>query len=183
MMIRRFLQIRTGVVLVGASLVVAGSLAACGSDVSETTTAAGSGGSTSIGVGGTSGVGGAPGTGGSTSTVADTVASSTTGSGSDVCVPGQMDGMCLTCIKEKCCTELEACEADTTCKCFRECKATPDGMGMAGTQACIMKCGDPGQLNQAIRQCRNMECSMNCMGGGMTGGGGMAGSGGSGGGN
>ncbi|MFP6685695.1 MAG: hypothetical protein VB934_13325, partial [Polyangiaceae bacterium] len=183
MMIRTFLQVRTGVVLVGASLIVAGSLAACGSDVSETTTAVGSGGSTATGVGG---AGGAPGTGGSTSTVADTVASSTTGPpGSDVCTPGQMDGMCVTCIKEKCCTELEACDADTTCKCFRECKIAPGGMGMAGTEACITMCGDPGELNQAIRLCRNEQCSMNCMGGGMTGGGmtgggGMAGSGGSG---
>jgi hypothetical protein len=70
-------------------------------------------------------------------------------------------------MKAECCDELLACEADTACTCFRQCKNSPDGMGMDGTQFCLMKCGNQGATLGALRDCRSKECGMDCMGGGM----------------
>ena len=167
----------SGIVFVAAALSAAAVFAACGSDVEtvdEATTGATNGATTGAMSTSTSGAGGAM----STTTGASMATTTSGGGGSDVCAPAPMDGNCAKCLKSDCCDELEACEADMACKCFRDCKATPEGKGMQGTTTCNMKCGDSSALMMAIRQCRTQKCMSECMQGGPGQGGGMMGGGG-----
>ncbi len=56
---------------------------------------------------------------------------STTGGVAGACDPEVDDDVCGTCVKESCCPELEACNVDADCTCFRDCAAITPGIQAA----------------------------------------------------
>ncbi|MEM7157420.1 MAG: hypothetical protein AAF799_31530 [Myxococcota bacterium] len=56
------------------------------------------------------------------------------------CDPEASDDECATCVKESCCPQLEACDADESgeCQCFQACVETMPGV--AGVEACTTEC-------------------------------------------
>jgi len=139
---------------------------ACDSEVTEAPSGSGAGAAGQGGSGATDSTGGTTSDGGDGGDGA-TQSTGVGGTTSDVCAPNDEDGNCRACLKEECCDELEACDADSSCQCITECLPTAPGMGpMAKYQYCVDECGDPGRLWGAIRECRNTDCSDVCMGGG-----------------
>lgn len=60
-----------------------------------------------------------------------------TETGGSVCDPARGDDECSLCMKERCCPEVVACEANPDCVCLIACI---DEMGIGAQQACLVAC-------------------------------------------
>ena len=97
----------------------------------------------------TSGAGGSP-TGATTSTVA----SGAGGADADVCTPEMDDSPCIDCLKQQCCSEIEACVQDGACACWADCLQDGDF-----TDCGI--CGVPNDLLDQLLICAE-GCQLEC---------------------
>ena len=85
--------------------------------------------------------------------------------GGMVCEPEGDDTTCVTCTKENCCPELEACAADTACACTLECLSTEKNPE-AAIAMCAMECDTDvisvSGLLLPIQMCRGANCMEDC---------------------
>ena len=76
-----------------------------------------------------------------------------------VCAPADTDTLCEACVKDSCCAQVEACDANLACTCLVEC------LGDGGTQQqCNQACGVMG-INQPFNQltiCSGTNCGVEC---------------------
>lgn len=92
--------------------------------------------------------------------------SSSSGGGAGACDPVADEPGCLTCIKNSCCDELEACLADADCACIHECVEA--GFPKVNPQQCAGGCpganlGDPTSPEAQFDACAAQMCFMNGM--------------------
>lgn len=92
-------------------------------------------------------------TGDTMTTTGDTT---TTTTGGGVCEPSGDDDACVSCTKESCCDEFEACVGDDGCVCWLECLAE------GGDQAqCFGSCGQNAAFF-TLGGCVQGSCGMDC---------------------
>jgi hypothetical protein len=93
-------------------------------------------------------------TGDTTTTTGDTTTTTTTGGGA--CEPSGDDDACVSCTKESCCDEFEACTEDEGCVCWLQCLAE------GGDQAqCFGTCGQNAAFF-TLGACVQGSCGMDC---------------------
>jgi hypothetical protein len=164
-------------------------LARCSSDDGGATGSAGHGGMSSSGTGNTGGspsgaTGGAsPTTGGAgamgTTTGGAGAMGTTTGGaggaagmggalpdgGSSPCTPVMGDDQCTRCLKERCCDEINACEADAPCAKLRHCLlACSGGIDESCINTCYLKYPDENGKYKPVNDCRfsSNKCLTSC---------------------
>jgi hypothetical protein len=79
-----------------------------------------------------------------------------------ICDPIADEDVCVACAKDKCCSELEACEADNTCSCVIDCIGDPD---TTDYEACLPQCGVgliPTGPTLNVILCANNSCGTEC---------------------
>lgn len=85
---------------------------------------------------------------GDTSDTSDASDTSDT-TGGDVCEPALDDSACTMCLKDSCCVEYEACQADATCQCMLDCL-------LAGQAECV--CAEPNTAFEDLGMCILANC-------------------------
>lgn len=99
-------------------------------------------------------------TGAGTTTGADQTSSGGSTGAPDLCAPAPADDPCSMCLKQECCDQIYACDADPGCTCFLDCLAL-----MITQDMCLVKCEvDPqqGPLGDYV-VCALGVCQMQCM--------------------
>jgi len=69
-----------------------------------------------------------------------------------ICDPGPNDDACVSCAKENCCDQLEACPLDAACLCLLQCVLMGDT-----PEVCEMQCGQS-PASQAVVDCGDANC-------------------------
>ena len=75
------------------------------------------------------------------------------------CDPSDQDTSCTTCLKDSCCDEITACEADTECTCMALCELLGQGIN------CEDMCGADAPSNPLFVElvsCGAQSCAMAC---------------------
>lgn len=89
----------------------------------------------------------------------------TTGGMGGACEPDAADDDCAMCVKNLCCTELEACQLDAGCTCFQECAQKNPGIPGAiqcGTDCMVNPLG-AGTPTGELAGCTQANCGK-CLG-------------------
>src|SRR5258705_576308 len=151
----RYVSMMVSVGVVSLALVQCGSSSGAGGSLDG-----GKGGST----GATTGSGGGPTATTATGTTTTGTGTGTGGAGGGPpgnCPAMANDDMCTTCLKSKCCSEINACASDAQCAGLSMCAAA------CADNACIQNCFNqfPQGLNalQAILDCQMTNCATECM--------------------
>ena len=86
-------------------------------------------------------------------------AGSSSSGGEPICIEDAQDDMCITCIKQSCCPEYDACVDDETCNCALECIAE----GMMPAEDCASACGTTAAVTELF-VCGYLSCKLDCQG-------------------
>ncbi len=77
-----------------------------------------------------------------------------------MCPPDTDDDACDTCVKESCCSEVIACQANADCKCMSDCTAEGGDLYQCGQD-----CGLDGMNAEfmALGACSLQNCADQCL--------------------